>query len=115
MSVVKHYTEVNAEPVTVEGASEAYKRLLLGKRDDVPRFSMRMFEVHEGGNTPFHRHDFEHEIYVVEGSGRLIAGDEEFPMKAGTVVYIPPMEQHQIINMGVSSLKFLCLVPRDYE
>ena len=115
MSVIKHYSEIEPQAVAMDGASNASKRLLIGTGDGVPLFSMRMFEIGAEGNSPVHHHDFEHEIYVLDGTGKLILDKGEYNLTPGTAVYIPAVEKHQLVNTGRDSLRFLCMVPKEFE
>ncbi len=115
MAVLKHYTDISPEPVISSGAKNAYKRLLIGSTDGTPLFSLRMFEIENKGNTPFHTHDFEHVIYVVQGTASIKTAEAEHRAPAGTAAFIPPGERHTVINPGEGTLRFLCAVPREYE
>jgi len=105
------YEQVESTPVTTEGAVACQIRRLIGEPDGAPNFSMRQFEVAPGGYTPKHSHAHEHEVFVLQGAGAVVEGDLEHPLRAGTVVYVPPNESHQFRNTGSTPLKFLCLVP----
>jgi quercetin dioxygenase-like cupin family protein len=72
---------------------------------------MRPFAVAAGGHTPRHSHPYEHEVFVLEGSGVVFEGDQQHPLHAGDVVFVRPDEVHQFKNTGAGPLKFLCLVP----
>ena len=61
---------------------------------------MRMMEVEPGGHTPRHQHDYEHEIYVVDGEGVVVEGDTQHRLQAGDVVHIRPNDVHQFRNDG---------------
>jgi quercetin dioxygenase-like cupin family protein len=115
MAVVKHFSDVEADPVTIDGAVNTKRRLLLGTGDGVPLFSVRMFEISPRGQTPYHSHDFEHEIFVLEGTGELVLEEGPKPMPAGTAIFIPPGETHCMKNNGDSLMKVLCMVPKEYE
>ena len=110
--VVKHYTDVAAEPVTVAGAEKVTIRWLLGKDSPAPNFWLRLFEVRPGGHSPYHAHPYEHEIFVLEGSGRINAKGGSHPLQAGHFALVEPNEEHQFENTGAGPLKFLCLVPK---
>ena len=69
---VIHYDQVELEPVYSEGAEGAQIRWLIAQKDGAPNFAMRMFEVAPGGHTPYHQHDWEHELYCLAGKGALI-------------------------------------------
>lgn len=108
---VQNYQRVPSQPVDMEGASGCTVRWLVGQNDGAPNFAMRQFEVAQGGHTPRHSHPYEHEVFVLEGSGVVLEGDQEHPLNAGDVVFVKPDEVHQFRNTGTQPLKFLCLVP----
>jgi len=108
---VKAYQQVKSEPVEMEGAVDCTVRWLVGEADGAPNFAMRQFEVAPGGYTPKHHHPYEHEVFVLEGEGVVLEGDQEHPLTAGDVVFVAPDEIHQFRNTSSTPLKFLCLVP----
>jgi quercetin dioxygenase-like cupin family protein len=108
---VSHYEQTPAKPVEMEGSAGCRVRWLVDEHDGAPTFAMRQFEVAPGGHTPRHFHDYEHEVFVLEGSGVVLEGDCEHPLRAGDVVLVKPNEVHQFRNPGPAPLKFLCLVP----
>lgn len=108
---VVHYEEVESTPVATEGAVGCRIRCLVSDDDGAPSFSMRQFEVAPGGYTPRHAHAHEHEVFVLEGEGVVMEGDAQRPLSPGTVVFVPPNQQHQFRNTGGGPLKFLCLIP----
>lgn len=103
--------QVELQPVNMEGASGCKVRWLLGEREGAPTFAMRQFEVEPGGYTPRHQHDYEHEIYVLDGEGVVVHGNTEHPLRPGDVVLVAPNDVHQFRNTGEKPLKFLCLIP----
>ena len=108
---VNSLEQVPSQAVQMEGAEGCKVRWLIGERDGAPTFAMRQFEVAPGGFTPRHSHDYEHEVFVLEGSGVVIEGDAPHALQAGDVVLVKPNEVHQFRNTGASPLKFLCLIP----
>jgi quercetin dioxygenase-like cupin family protein len=108
---VQHYTQVASSPVTMEGAVGCHIRCLVGQDDGAPNFTMRQFEIEPGGHTPKHTHPYEHEVFILEGSGVVINGAVEHQLRSGHIVYVRPGEVHQFRNTGTTPLKFLCLVP----
>lgn len=108
---VRHFDQTPAEPVQMTGASGCTVRWLVGERDGAPNFAMRQFEVAPGGYTPKHQHPYEHEVYVLEGTGVVFEGGVEHPLSPGKVIFVPPNELHQFRNTGSTPMKFLCMVP----
>ena len=84
---VVHFDNVELENVDVEGAKGAKIRWLISQKDGAPTFAMRMFEVEPGGNTPYHQHDWEHELYCLSGrSSWRWAGD--IPFTENDIMYV---------------------------
>jgi quercetin dioxygenase-like cupin family protein len=108
---VGHFEQTPAVPVQMEGSSGCQVRWLLDEHDGAPNFAMRQFEVAPGGHTPQHFHDYEHEVFVLEGAGVVLEDGREHPLHAGDVVFVKPNEVHQFRNTGSAPLKFLCLIP----
>lgn len=102
---------VAAAPVTMPGAQGCRVRWLLDDKQGAPTFAMRQFEVEPGGYTPKHSHPYEHEVFILEGDGVVLEGDQKHPLRAGDCVLVLPDEVHQFLNTGNRPLKFLCLVP----
>jgi len=111
--IVKNYTDVAAENVTMAGAENVTIRWLLGKDSPAPNFYLRLFEVQPGGHSPYHTHPSEHEIFILEGSGRINARGMSHAVTPGSFALVEPGEEHQFENSGDTVLKFLCLVPRE--
>ena len=108
---IKKYTEVEKNPVNMEGAKDVDIRLLINSSDQAPNFAMRMFEVAPGGHTPLHCHANEHEIFIVHGSGTFVYEGTEHPFEAGHIIFVDPDAEHCFKNTSDAVLKFLCLVP----
>ena len=108
---IKKTEQVPAAEVTMEGAAGCRVRWLIGESDQAPTFAMREFEVEPGGHTPRHFHNYEHEIYVLDGKGVVVDGDQERPLAAGDVMLVSPNDVHQFRNTGSEPFKFLCLIP----
>ena len=108
---VVHCEQIPLAAVATEGAQSVRMRCLLGQQDNAPSFTMRQFELAPGGHTPKHTHNYEHEVFVLEGAGVFVEGDEEHPVGPGIAVLVDPNLPHQFRNTGPGPLKFLCLIP----
>ncbi len=104
-------TTMPATPVATEGAKAATIRELITDRDGAPTFAMRLFEISPGGHTPRHSHNLEHEVFVLEGTGGVATPDGSAALKAGDAILIPPNEEHQFLNDGPATFRFLCIIP----
>lgn len=112
---VRNSLDVPQQPVQMEGAQGCLVRWLVGERDGAPNFAMRQFEVAPGGFTPRHHHPYEHEVFVLEGEGVVLHGDQQHALRAGDVIFVEPDDVHQFRNTGSGPLKFLCLVPNSWS
>ena len=108
---IKNHQNVKPRSVEMEGAQGCTVRPLVSQDDGAPTFAMRQFEVAPGGHTPRHFHPYEHEVFVLEGTGEVWEVDQPHPLKPGDVVLVKPDEVHQFRNTGQVPLKFLCLIP----
>jgi quercetin dioxygenase-like cupin family protein len=107
---VSHYIDVEAKDAG-EGTFKLKVRWLITKDMGAPNFAMRLFEMKSGGYSPMHSHDWEHEVFILEGECAIIGEGEQREFKPGDAVFIPPNEKHQFRNTGKKLVKFLCLVP----
>ena len=98
--------------MTEEGAKNVKIKWLINEKDGAPTFLMRHFTVQAGGFTPFHSHDWEHEVYVLEGEGKVRYEDQEEKIVPGDAILVPPSRKHQFQASANGPLKFLCMVPK---
>jgi quercetin dioxygenase-like cupin family protein len=103
------------EKVEMDGARGVQMRLLIGRDHGAGNFAMRQFVVEPGGHTPFHKHNYEHEVYVLGGRGIVRFKDTHRPITAGDVVLMPPNAMHQFKSTGTEPLLFLCMVPSQFN
>jgi quercetin dioxygenase-like cupin family protein len=113
--LIRRPEQTPARPVTMDGVQGVTMRIMVGRGDGAPNFSMRHFTVEAGGHTPRHAHNYEHEVYVVAGQARLEHEGRFHELAAGDVVYIEPNAVHQFSNPGSEPLRFLCLVPSEFD
>ena len=106
-----HYRDIPPDPVGEEGASGLTIRWVIAKKDGAPNFSMRVFAVEPGGYSPYHSHPWEHEVFILEGSGAVVQEGNETPLSKGDVLFIAPGETHQLKNTSEETLEFICLIP----
>jgi uncharacterized cupin superfamily protein len=113
---------VNADAVpakTRDGATVARSRRDLGRAAGSVRTGLKLVSVSPGKlGVPPHCHSAEEEIFVVlEGSGDLILGDEEHPIRRGHVVARPPATGvAHTVRAGLDGLAYLAYgtrVPND--
>ncbi len=106
-----HYTEIPAEIPNEKDAKYTTVRWMISKNDGAEHFAMRLFEMKPSGYSPLHQHDWEHEVFIVKGSGELRDKTNNRPFKQGDVIFVKPMEWHQFANTGKDVLQFICVIP----
>jgi quercetin dioxygenase-like cupin family protein len=72
---------------------------------------MRIMKIEKDGYSPYHRHEWEHENFILNGEGILRTEEGNIPVKKGDVIYIPPNELHCYVNRGNSNLEVMCIIP----
>lgn len=108
---VTDYHSVPLETVDMEETKDVMVRWLISDKDNAKNFAMRLFEVGSGGNTPYHTHDWEHQVFVLEGEGEVTIDEKAYSIKKDSVVFVEPNQKHSFRNTGDEVLKFLCLIP----
>ncbi len=69
---IMHYSEAESKDFNTDVVKGVTGRVLIGKADGAENFCMRMFEVAEGGYSPKHTHEWEHEIFFHSGRGEIL-------------------------------------------
>ncbi len=116
--LIRSPKDVDARTMDMPGATGVTMKLMVGRDDGAPNFAMRLFEVQPGGCTPRHSHNYEHEVMILEGSaavGRDNDPANDTTAQAGDVLFIPANQTHQFHNHGAGVLKFMCLVPTEFD
>ncbi len=109
--IVRKHSDIQESAVETPGARNVGIRVLLSREDGAPNFIMRRFSIRPGGHTPYHTHPWEHQVYVLSGSGRVNQGEEHHALSADSVVLVLPDEEHSFENTGDEPLVFLCTIP----
>jgi len=104
-------SDIEPKAMDMEGAHATAMRLLIGPDAGAPTFVMRMFEIEPGGHTPLHEHQWEHEVFVLDGEGEVVSPEGRTPLRPRTALFVAPGEKHQFVNAGSETLRFLCLIP----
>lgn len=108
---IEKSSNISKSPVEVDDAKRVEIRWLISKDDGAENFSMRMFEIQPGGNTPLHTHPHEHEVFAIEGRGVFVFEGQVHEFGAEDVIFVPRGREHQFKNTGDTVLRMLCLIP----
>jgi quercetin dioxygenase-like cupin family protein len=106
-----NYTAVTPTHFDNDQAKGVAGHVVVGKNDGANNFCMRIFEIASGGYTPKHAHPWEHEMFIHAGAGEIYGNGKWNQIKPGTVIFMPPNEEHQIRNIRKELLILACLVP----
>jgi quercetin dioxygenase-like cupin family protein len=111
MAFVQHERDVRPADLSAEHDLRGVElRPLITEKEGARHFAMRLFRLEPGGYTPFHVHGWEHEVFVVEGTGQVIGEQGSEPIEAGVAVFVPAEEKHRF-QAGEKGLAFLCCIP----
>lgn len=110
MKIAK-YTEIDPTDFDGGAAKSVKGRVAIGKNDGAPNFCMRVFTIGSGGHTPRHSHEWEHEIFVHSGNGKILCDGQWQDVAPGSVVFVPGGQEHQLKNEGSEEFVFVCLIP----
>ncbi len=108
---VIHYSDIPPIAMDNDMVKKVAGRVLIGQKDGATNFCMRRFEINAGGYTPRHSHDWEHEVFVLEGEGQVFIQGQWHGLTQGTAVYVASNVEHQFKNDSDNPFAFLCLVP----
>jgi quercetin dioxygenase-like cupin family protein len=103
--LVKKASEV--EEMDLEGGGKI--RWLITHRDGADKFSMRLVRIPKGKNSPDHEHDYEHEMFIIEGDGEAILDNKKIPVGKDSFLFIPGGVHHTI--KAISDLVIICMIP----
>jgi len=89
-----HYMDREPESVDADGAKGVVIRHVLTEKDGAPHFNLRVLTIEAGGQTPDHTHSWEHEFFVLRGTGTGFVDNQEIQVKEGDALLVPPDVRH---------------------
>jgi quercetin dioxygenase-like cupin family protein len=110
VGLIRNIADAPSKTVEMPGVEGVKMAVMCGREHGAPNFAIRSFTVDPNGHAPHHSHDYEHEVYIVDGGGSVLLDGEYRPIRAGDIVYIPADHEHQL-RAGPQGMKFLCMVP----
>ena len=103
--------DVDERSVEMEGARDITIRWLIDPKVGAENFAMRLFRIEKDGCTPYHQHDWEHEVFVLQGDGIVRTEEGDHKLGPRSVLFMPSGKWHQFLNAGPEDFEFLCLIP----
>ena len=104
---VKDYREIPSEPGGADGLTV---RWVINASQGATNFAMRVFELKPGKESPFHKHENEHEAFVLAGSGEIETDEGTAKLTEGSALFIPAQENHRFRNVGKDILRFIDVI-----
>jgi quercetin dioxygenase-like cupin family protein len=89
-----HYLDEQPEKVDTDGAKGVVIRHLISEKDGAPNFNMRVLSIEAGGESPNHSHAWEHEFFILSGSGIGVVDNKETNIGRGDAIFVPAGVQH---------------------
>ncbi|MCK7487484.1 MAG: cupin domain-containing protein [Bacillus subtilis] len=111
--MIGNIEQLKATPIVHPEAANAAMKVLVGATEGWTDHVMRVVEVAPGGYSPKHSHPWFHVNYILSGEGKLMIDGVETPIQSGSYAYIPGNTIHQFKNVGTSTLRFICIVPKE--
>ena len=111
---IKHKDDVTAQVPQHDGIKGVRMRAMITDKDGAENFALRVFEVEPHGNTPYHTHAWEHEVYVLKGSGNVKRENDSVEISEGMALFVEPNEIHSFVA-GDSGLSFICVIPSEQK
>ena len=90
------------------------RQTLFQGSNDLP-VEFRYFEMAADGHSTLERHNHQHAVMIIRGSGQVFVGDTITAINTHDVVHIPPMTWHQFRATNGEELGFLCIVSMDRD
>jgi mannose-6-phosphate isomerase-like protein (cupin superfamily) len=59
------------------------------------------------GRAPLHSHTYDEVVYVIDGEGVLHLAGRDTPLRPGTCVHLPPLQEHCLENTGPTPMRVL--------
>ena len=90
------------------GTATAGRAFLLGATPECGCESVTQFVgLIPPGRAPDHFHEYDEVIYILEGHGELVIGDETAPLEPGSCIHLPRTLVHCLANTGETEMRVL--------
>ena len=107
---ISNIDDVETGEPGLDGTQGVSMAVMVGREHGAPNFSMRQVRLDAGGHTPHHSHDYEHEVFVIDGAGEVLLDGKWHALRKGDTLLVPAEEVHQFRAPDMD-MRFLCFVP----
>ena len=84
---------------------------VLGAQDGVPTVISLFHDHGPGESSEHHEHDWEHQAFILSGSGVVWVDGQEYDIQTGDFVLIPENSSHYFKNTGSVTLSRVTFNP----
>jgi quercetin dioxygenase-like cupin family protein len=112
---VRKYYDIEEKVINASDVVGVTKKIPIGKNEGWDGYTLRVFKIAPGGNTPKHKHDWEHVNYIISGKGKLTIDGREHEVSQKDFAFVPPNALHQFQNPFDKDFEFICIVPNRGE
>lgn len=85
-----------------------YRTEILGNEDSPTDIGGIFAILLPGGRVPYHTHVARESVFIaIDGEAIQIVENEEIPIKAGDIMYIPADEKHGLVNRSEKPFRYL--------
>lgn len=81
----------------------------------VSALSMGLYTLPAGALDPQQPHGEDEVYYVTRGVGRIQVGDEDQPVQAGSIVYVPAQVEHRFHSITQELSVIVFFAPAEYS
>ncbi|HHT02560.1 MAG TPA: cupin domain-containing protein [Firmicutes bacterium] len=111
--ITGHVNDLPAYPVPADHADNTVRRVVFSPDNCWDTSVMRVFTMERGGGTHEHEHPWSHWVFILEGKGIIVYEGKDYPVEAGSYMFIPGGNKHYLYNAGSGDevFRFMCIVP----
>ncbi len=81
----------------------------------VPDISMGLYHLPAGAVDPQQPHSEDEAYYIVSGAGKITVGEEDSPVQAGSIVYVPAHVPHRFHSISEDLVILVFFAPAEYS
>ena len=82
----------------------------ISRKDNLHNLEIRYFEIEPGARSNFEKHNYEHAVLILRGSGSVQLGEKMHPVGMGDSVFVESDEVHRFVAGADEPLGFMCAV-----
>jgi quercetin dioxygenase-like cupin family protein len=81
----------------------------------VPTLSMGVYSLPAGGTDPQQPHTEDEVYYIISGQAVIRVGDDDQPVKAGSIVYVAANVPHHFHTISADLMVLVFFAPTEYS